>query len=341
MKPDLTISLINHSNPELLRDCLASLESATHATSLDVRIVDNATDGRMVDEIRAQFPKTNWSMNRKRLGFSANHNQILATGQGRYICILNDDTILHDGAMDELVRFMDAHPRVGMAGPRTLNPDGSIQNSVFRDKTPLSELIEILQLPGKLNRLKVRGIDNAQFGDQAARVDWVLGACIIVRKETLQQIGLLDDLLSPIAQVEEVDWCYRARQAGWEIAFVPSAVITHLGGQSMKLDRPGADPFRVEMHRSLLAYFAKHHGLLGSLTLRLIDIATLPWNGFMLAQSVLRGRSSKVEAASKWATYLRIAAMALKPLKRPFCRFESKVESSEQPTGLAVSSATK
>jgi GT2 family glycosyltransferase len=341
MKPDLTISLINHSNPELLRDCLKSLESTTHAISLDIRIVDNATDGRLVDEIRAQYLGASWSFNRRRMGFSANHNQVLSAGQGRYVCILNDDTIIHDRAMDELVRFMDQHPRVGMAGPRTLNPNGSIQNSVFRDKTLWSELIEILQLPGRLNGLKARGIDPAQFGEHAARVDWVLGACIIVRKETLQQIGLLDDLLSPIAQVEEVDWCFRARQAGWEVAFVPSAVITHLGGQSMKLDRPGADPFRVEMHRSLLAYFAKHRGLLGSMMLRFIDVATLPWNGFMLAQSVLRGRTSKVEASSKWATYLRIAAMALKPLKRPFCRFESTLEPNEQRADFAVSSATK
>ncbi|MGD0137551.1 MAG: glycosyltransferase family 2 protein [Tepidisphaeraceae bacterium] len=311
MYPDLTISIINHSNPKMLRECLRSIYDAAHQITFNVCVIDNATDRRMVDEIRSEFPDVKWSFNPSPMGFSANHNQVLAAAEGRYVCILNDDTVVRDGAMDELVRFMDADPRVGLAGPRLLNADGSIQNSTFHDKTLLGELINIALLPGPANRLKMRGIDGAQFQDRPARVDWLLGACIVARRETVWQIGLLDDALSPVANCEEVDWCRRARQGGWEVAFVPSARVLHYGGQSMKSQGPGADRFRVELHRSILSYFQKHYGLLRTLLLRVIYVATLPWNGLMLAQSVLRGRTGKTEAASMWATFVQIGGVAL------------------------------
>lgn len=313
MPLDLTISIINHSNPEMLRDCLRTIYATTRAISFEICVVDNATGGRLVDEIQREFPQVKWLFNRQRRGFSANHNQVLSSSQARYICILNDDTILHDGAMDKLVAYLDANPKAGMAGPRTLNPDGSIQNSAFHDKTLITECIGFLILPGFADPLKRRGIDAAQFGEQSANVDWILGACIAVRKQALDHIGMLDDKLSPIANCEEVDWCRRARMAGWQVAFVPQGKIVHFGGQSMKSPRAGADFFRVEMHRAILAYFAKHLGMTRTLLLRAFYIASLPWNGLMLVQSVLRGRTDKTTASASWATLRKIAGVALRP----------------------------
>jgi len=324
MTPDLAISIINHSNPQMLRDCLQSIFATTRGMAFEIWVVDNATDQRLVREMQAEFPSVKWIFNPNRLGFSANHNQVLSAASARYLCILNDDTILHDGVLNELVRFMDAHPKAGMTGPRLLNRDGSIQNSTFRAKSLLGELIDILQLPGGLNRLKLRGIDPAQFAEQPASVDWLLGACIVIRSEALQQAGLLDDVLSPIANCEEVDWCGRVRKSGWDVMFVPAGRITHFGGQSLKPDSAGADRFRVEMHRVVIAYFAKQHGLFSSLLLRCIYILTLPWNAFMLGQSALRGRMKKAEAASTWATLAGVALMATRPLPRPYCRVDSK-----------------
>lgn len=121
MPPDLTISLINHSNPEMLRDCMHSIYATTRDCTLDIWVVDNATNGRLVPEIQAEFPQVNWLFNSERLGFSANHNQVLRQASGRCVCILNDDTIMHEGALDTLVHYIDAHPRVGMAGAKLLN----------------------------------------------------------------------------------------------------------------------------------------------------------------------------------------------------------------------------
>ncbi len=310
---DLTVSLINHSNPELLRGCLQSILAGPGVSLAEMCVVDNATGGRLIEELQAEFPSVRWILNERRKGFSANHNQVLRRTSSWYVCVLNDDTVVHDGALEELVRFMDGNPRVAVAGPRLLNPDGSIQNSTFHDKSLLGELIGICLLPGPLNRLKTTAIDPAQFCNVPALVDWLLGACLLVRREAYEQVGLLDEVLSPIANVEEIDWCRRFRMAGWGVAFVPSARVTHVGGQSMKRERPGADPFRVEMHRVTLAYFRKHFGRMSEWALRAIYIGTLPWNGMMLLQSWLRGRTGRAESAGLWATYVGIARQALRP----------------------------
>jgi N-acetylglucosaminyl-diphospho-decaprenol L-rhamnosyltransferase len=316
---DLTISIVNHSNPEMLRDCLRSIYAGTKGIEFEIRVVDNATGGGLVDEIRVEFPELVWLFNERRMGFSSNHNQVLASARSRYLCILNDDTIVYAGAMEALVRFMDENAAVGMVGPRTLNGDGSIQNSTFCDKTLFGELLNLCLLPGKLNGMKLGGIDSAQYKDVPANVDWLLGSCILVRESALTSIGLLDDVMSPVANCEEVDWCLRARKAGWDVTFVPSAKITHLGGQSLKSESSGADRFRVEMHRAILAFFRKHRGIFATIGLRAIYVGTLPWNGLMLGQSVLRKRTDKNEAKRAWHTLLGIAGVGLRRLPTPYC----------------------
>jgi GT2 family glycosyltransferase len=304
---DLTVSIINHSNPALLRECLRSLYAATHTVSVEVWVVDNATDRRLVPEMQAEFPQVRWLFNAERRGFSANHNQVLSQATGRYACILNDDIVVHDGAFDTLVHYLDAHPRVGMAGARLLNADGSLQNCTFHFMTLLSELVGICFLPAPLCRWKTMGIDPAQAQDRPARVDWVLGACVVVRDTALAQVGLLDDTLSPVANTEEVDWCLRAHRAGWEVAYCPAAVLTHYGGQSMKPEAAGANTMRVEMYRTRLAFFRKHHGAFQAGLLRLIYSLTLPWNWAMLTQSLIRRRLDSRRYRNDLATLVRIA----------------------------------
>ena len=312
MPVDLTLSIINHSNPSLLRDCLRSLYAATHQTTLDVWVVDNATDGAGVPELRAEFVDVQWLFNTQRQGFSANHNQVLCRTQSRYACILNDDTVIHDGAFDALVAYLDAHPKLGMVGPKLLNTDGSLQNCTFRFPTLWSELVWISLLPGPLGFLKAAGSDTAQWQDQPARVDWLLGACMVIRDTTLSQIGLLDAKLSPIAYTEEVDWCYRAHLAGWETAHCPAAVVTHFGGQSTQSHGTGEDTFCVEMYRTRLAFFRKHYGPVQTGLLRAIYLLTLPWNTLMLAQSVLRRTLPRSRCRSRFATLCGIAGVSLR-----------------------------
>jgi GT2 family glycosyltransferase len=310
MPVDLRISIVNHSNPEMLRDCIESIYRTT-LRSLEIWVIDNATGGRMVDEIQTEFPKVRWKANHVPRGFSANHNQVLREAAAGYSIILNDDVLVHDGAFDTLADYLDKHPKCGMAGPRLLNADGTIQNSTFRFMSLKSELAGISILPAALAGWKAIGIDPAQWADQATSVDWVLGACIITRQEVLSQVGMLDEELSPIANTEEVDWCYRVHKAGWSIDFVPSALVTHFGGQSMKADptNVGPDKFCVEMYRTRLAFFRKHYGILRSALLRSIYALTLPVNLLMLWQGARRNRISSEYRKSHSATLRAIAAL--------------------------------
>jgi N-acetylglucosaminyl-diphospho-decaprenol L-rhamnosyltransferase len=312
---DLSISIINHSNPEMLYDCLRSLFATTKGITFEVWVVDNATDRRGVAEMQAEFPEVKWLFNEKRQGFSANHNQVLERirdeDRARYACILNDDTTIHGDAFKTLVRYLDENTKVGMIGGRLLNTDGTHQDCVFRFPTLRDELVQAMILPGGLDRLKRRSFDPAQARDEAASVDWILGACMVVRAEILKTVGVLDSRLSPIVYMEEVDWCLRTRRAGWEIAFVPQAVITHHGGQSTKATRPGADPMRLELMRTHIAYFRKHHGPLAAAMVRAILVGTLPWNLAMLGQGVLRRSVSREDYARQKATLTYAARLAL------------------------------
>lgn len=311
-KPDLIISIVNHSNPELLHDCLRTLFETTRACTFEVWVVDNATDGRGVEAMRRDFPQVRWLFNTSRKGFSANHNQVLSQAQGRYFCIFNDDTLVHEGAFDTLVRFMDENPRVGMAGARLLNADGTPQDCVFREMGLSTALFDICFLPRSLHFLKALHIDPAQYGNAQARVSWVLGACIVVREQTLAEVGLLDEKLAPLGNTEDTDWCVRAWKAGWEVAFCPEAVITHLTSRSFRASPKGHDRVRVELWRTRLAYFRKHHGRLHEQLMRLILVGTLPWNSAVLTQSLLRRRLSLAEYQRQLSTFVRISEMGLR-----------------------------
>ncbi|RYZ40940.1 MAG: glycosyltransferase family 2 protein [Myxococcaceae bacterium] len=308
-KPDLAISIVNHSNPHLLHDCLRSLYANTHDITFDVWVVDNATDGRGVEAMRRDFPQVKWLFNTERKGFSANHNQVLRQAEARHICIFNDDTLVHDGAFDTLVRFLDENPRVGMVGARLLNADGTLQNCVFRPMTLSGALFDLLFLPRPLHFLKERNIDPVMYGHDMARVNWVLGACIVVREECLRDVGLLDEVLSPLGNTEDTDWCVRAWKAGWEVAFCPEAVITHLTSRSFRPSATGHDKVRVELWRTRLAYFRKHHGRLHEALLRLILVGTLPYNSLVLTQTLLRGRMAPEEYRRQLSTFARIGEM--------------------------------
>jgi GT2 family glycosyltransferase len=320
--PDVVVSLINHSNPDLLADCLRSLYATTRVVSFEVWVVDNATDRRGVAEMQAEFPRVRWLFNDLRLGFSANHNQVLTRARGRYYCVLNDDTVIHERALDELVAFLDARPAVGIAGPRLLNPDGSIQLSTFRFPRACAELAGVCFLPRSLHWLKNTGFDPAHFGAEPARVDWVLGACLMVRDKTLRAAGPLDSKLSPVANTEEVDWCRRIWNAGWEVAFCPAARVVHYGGQSLRPPQHGVNAIQVELMRTRLAYFAKHDGGGTAALVVLIYTATLPWNAFVLIQSLLRGRTEFARFQSELATSIAIGRTAISFGWRLFWRLE-------------------
>jgi GT2 family glycosyltransferase len=247
MPPDLTVSVISADNLELLLPCLHSIFESTHRVSLEVYLVDNASTDGTAAAVQAAFPQVHILRNEARLGFSTNNNLVLRRGHGRYLMLLNDDTLVLDGALDRLVEFLDGHPQAGAAGSFLLNPDGSFQPAFARFPHPILEgLWPIASWSHHFFRKR----------DRPFEVDSVCGAAMVVRRETAGEVGILDTAFDPIYS-EEVDWCYRIKQAGWKIYTLPDARVIHYGSQTMNRIVPRKYELLLS-HKAL--FFQKHAG---------------------------------------------------------------------------------
>jgi GT2 family glycosyltransferase len=253
--PDLTISIISADNLRLLLPCLSSIISATHRITLEVFVVDNASADGTAAAVQAEYPEVKVLHNATRQGFSTNNNQVLCQGHGRYLMLLNDDTLVLDGALDALVAFMDEHPQAGAVGSYLLNPDHSLQPAYADFPHPVMEAIV-----AATNWVE----SEAKRQTDAFEVDGVCGAAMLVRREVIEQVGGLDTAFDPIYS-EEVDWCYRIRQAGWKIYSLPASKIVHYG--SVTMNRGVPRKYELLLSHKLL-FFRKHMGWAAANTYR-------------------------------------------------------------------------
>lgn len=254
---DLSVCILNWNTAHELKRCLSSVLGAHRdGPLLEVVVADNASTDGSTEMVRRQFPQVALMENHTNLGFAAGHNRAIAASSGRYVLLLNADTVVHEGALTALVEAADAHPRAAAVGPRLLNADGSLQYScrrfprlaygLFR-KAPLGRLLP----ENRFNReYLMRDLNHSR----AQSVDWVSGAAFLMRREAIEQIGLLDE--GYYMYCEDVDWCYRARRAGWQVLYAPQAVVTHLHGRSTDM-RPFA--MSHEFHRSMIRFYRKHY----------------------------------------------------------------------------------
>jgi GT2 family glycosyltransferase len=245
--PDVSIIIVNWNTRQLLLDCLGSLDAAIGDRSADIWVVDNASSDDSVAAVEAQFPQVRVMKNSQNLGFAAANNQAIRASDGRYVLLLNSDTIAHAGSIEKLVRFADGHPETGIVGSLLLNRDGSVQPSWAEFPTLWSELFGT-----NIRRRRPYGRSD---GATVYEVDWVGGACMLVRRTAIEQVGQMDQRYFMYS--EEVDWCFRVRRRGWRICYLPSARVTHLGGQSSRMV---STRMRAELYRSKLRFFAKHYG---------------------------------------------------------------------------------
>lgn len=243
----LSIIIVNWNTRDILLNCLASIEAHPPARPYDIWVVDNASSDGSVAAVRAQYPRVQIIENSENRGFAAANNQAICASQGDYLLLLNSDTIVHPNALERMARFLDEHADVGITGACLLNVDGSLQPSWAAFPSLWSELL------GKNVRKRRRY--HTHSGSEVYAVDWVGGAALMIRRTTVNQIGLLDEAYFMYS--EETDWCFRARRSGWTVCYLPDAPITHLGGQSSK--RSSAR-MRAELYRSKIRFYAKHYG---------------------------------------------------------------------------------
>lgn len=251
--PDLSIVITSWNTAKLLQDCLVSLD-----LSAQVIVVDNASTDGSAEMIAQRFPQVHLIQNDRNVGFARANNQGIAICQGRYILLLNSDTLVPQDTLPSLIEFMDARPEAGACSPRLVRPDGHAQAFAFGGDPTLGYLLR----RGANHVLLRRSLHNWET-NQVQEVDWVSGACLLARREAVIQAGPLDENI--FMYFEDNDWCLRIRQHGWKIYYVPSVSILHLGGQSLA-QNPAA---RRAYYRSLDYFYAKHYGALPAAVLRL------------------------------------------------------------------------
>ncbi len=254
---DISVVVVNWNASEDLRACLLSLFAApAPAASFDVWVVDNASTDGSVQMVREQFPNARLIANDANLGFSKANNQALRETTSRYALLLNSDAVIHPGALDALMQWADAHPKAGILGPKVLNPDGSLQLSCRRFPSLGAGFFRNTYL-GRLFPRNKYAADYlmADFDHASARpVDWVSGCAMLLRRNLLGNIGLLDEQF--FMYCEDVDICERAWRSGWEVVYVPDAVVTHAIGRSSDKN---AERMVWEFHRAWLLYDRKRH----------------------------------------------------------------------------------
>lgn len=224
----------------------------------EVIVVDNGSTDGTLEMLRRNYPHVRLIANEQNVGFARANNQGLAMSRGQYVLLLNSDAFLRGPALARLVRFMETHPEAGAAGPRLYYDDGTPQRSCWSFPTLATEFYGALGLDKLFSRSQTFGRYKMTYWDMQdmREVDVVMGACLIIRREAVEQIGYLDERFFMYS--EEVDWCYRLRQAGWRVYFVPDAEATHLwGGTSRVLPVQTL----VQLYRSRLLFFRKHYGL--------------------------------------------------------------------------------
>jgi GT2 family glycosyltransferase len=249
---DLSIIIVNWNTKNLLIQCLESVYQTIKRIEMEVFVVDNGSIDGSVVAAKERFPEVKFIQNEINLGFAMANNQALRLAKGRYLLLLNPDTQVKKGAIERLISFMDAHSEAGGAGAQLLNSDGSRQNSIANFPSLATEL---------LNKSLLRWLFPKAFPGkernypEPIEVDSVIGACMIIRRDAIEQVGLLDE--DYFLFLEETDWCYRMKRVGWKIYHVPQAEIYHFQGKGVEIEKKKA---RVEYYRSRYHFFKKNRG---------------------------------------------------------------------------------
>lgn len=264
-RPDVSVVIVNWNTRDLLQQTLTTLYKETTSTSFETIVVDNGSVDGSADLVRREWPQVCLVASPTNLGFAAGNNLGFRECRGRYILLLNSDTIILPSTVGGMAQFLDGHPDTGCVGCLHLNDDGSLQRSTgdfpnfIEDSLFYTDLYRIPPVRAYLRRRFIWWGDH----ERVREVDWVNGACMMVRREVVEQIGGLDE--GYFIYGEEVDWCYCMREAGFRVYFTPEAEVIHLGGKAM--DRVPADRI-VLKYTSQYRFYRKYYPLWHRLVLR-------------------------------------------------------------------------
>jgi GT2 family glycosyltransferase len=268
----VSVIVVSWNTRALLRECVASTiaDAGALGAPVEIIVVDNASSDGSLEMLRSEFPSVRVIENRVNSGFAVATNQGLRSSRGRHLMLLNPDTKVMPGSLYALVSFLDSHPEAGTVGPMLVGRHGEHQVSCFKLPTLVRESWRLFHLD---RFYELASYPLSQWrSDVPQRVESIQGACMLLRREALDQTGLLDERF--FIYTEEIDLCRRLMDAGWQIFWVPRAVIVHYGAASTA---QVSSRMFLELYRSKVQYFRKHFGRVGAVAYKAVLLAaTLP-----------------------------------------------------------------
>ncbi|MGC9318908.1 MAG: glycosyltransferase family 2 protein [Armatimonadota bacterium] len=253
--PDVSVCIVSWNVADDLRACLEAVRAQHTPPSFEIIVADNASSDESVAMVREHFPEVHLIVNEENLGFARACNQTLRAARGRYLLMLNPDTVLQPDALERLVAVADAHPEAGIVAPRLVYPDGSLQYSCRRFPTITAAIFRNTLL-GRLfpNATSASRYVMADWDHETEQeVDWASGACLLVRREAYEEVGELDEGF--VWGSEDVDYCLRMHEAGWTVLYSPVTTVVHAVGRSS--DQAVIRTI-LRTHRGMFRLYSKH-----------------------------------------------------------------------------------
>jgi len=289
--------MVNWNTRGDLEQALGSVLNPGPELEVQVVVLDNGSRDGSVEMVRERFPGVRLLESGENVGFARGYNRAAEEAEGRYLLMLNPDTVAQPNALERLVGFLDSDREAGAAGPRLLNADGSLQFSCRRFPRPMAAILRNTPL-GRIapeNRFTRDYLMTDWDHSTVREVDWVSGAAICIRREAWEEVGGFDEGFFMYA--EDIDWCLRAQQAGWRICYVPEAVIVHRIGASSD-QRPVA--MVREFHRSMARFYRKHYARRWPWVVRWLPVAGI-WMraGVVMGQALWRRACDRLRAGRR------------------------------------------
>lgn len=297
---NVSVIIVNWNTRQLLFDCLNSLKESIRDIAYEIIVVDNNSSDDSVEMVAKNFPEVKLIVNDENLGFAAANNQAIKISQGRYVLLLNSDTVVHEDAIKKTVDYADYNPRAAVVGCRVMNSPEDVEMTCFRFPGLLSIVFTAAGLERIFEKSHLFGRERMRWWqrDTFRRVDVVSGMYMLVRKQAIDEVGLMDD--SFFFYYEETDWCYRFAKAGWKSLFNPEAVITHIGGGGQSSAKARVKSF-VQKQKSCMIYLRKNKGPVYALAAR--SILAVAFLGRAVVWSILALR--KKMSGGDWQEHIK------------------------------------
>ena len=271
---DVSVVIVSYNVANYLSECLSSFKRET-TCEYEIIVIDNNSDDKSVEVVKTNHPDAQIIQNDTNVGFARANNMGFKLADGRYLFMLNPDTVLLNGTVDKLVQFMDESPEIGVCGPKVLNPDLTIQYTCHHFPSLSITLTNYLQLQRFFPKNKFFGREHMTYWnyDEIKEIDWITGCSLMIRKKAMDDVGYLDE--NYFMYSEECDLSYRMKQNNWQTVFFPDSALIHYGGQSssnQQNQNVHAKTITNYLFNSKYYFFLKHYGRGQEFLLRVLDL---------------------------------------------------------------------